>query len=82
MIGDTCSQEQRSTYKPQCDNADDVHEDVTTLTEYDRVQLNKRLGCGRVIIEKRIRTRLLCILDVFFHRGQAGIGLPRKTGKV
>lgn len=45
-----------ATHKPQCRDADDIHEDVTSLTQHSGVQRDEWLG--RAKGPKRIRVRL------------------------
>ena len=47
---------ERETCKPECDDADDVHEDVTALAKDNGVQRNERLR--RAEGEKCVGVRL------------------------
>lgn len=44
LVSKTCFIELGDTYKPEGRYADDVHENVPALSEYNRVERHERLG--------------------------------------
>lgn len=65
------------SYQPEGDDADDVHEDVAAITQYDGVQWDERLR--RAEAHEDIRGRLVMSVQLSKCSLWLIYGLPRKT---